>query len=102
MNIDRGAVMRRAHALRKAKGMSMSDAMKAAWAEAKAPPALPTVRPGIPDRAIALARAMTGARIEVAFRIRVDIGVRVTPRDVAPMAVVRSGEIGAVCERRSS
>ena len=98
MKYDRSSILRRAHVLRRQNGVTMSDAMKAAWAEAKAPNAVAPQR--LPLEAVALvvvamARKLREARIEIGFRVSTEIGVRVAPKGEMPMALVRRGEIGA-------
>ncbi len=98
MKYDRSSILRRAHVLRRQNGVTMSDAMKAAWAEAKAPNAVAPQR--LPLEAVALgvvamARKVRDARIEAGFRVKVDVGLRVTPKGEMPMAFVKRGEIGA-------
>ncbi len=101
MKYDRSTIMLHAHALRKEAGMSMSDAMKQAWQEARAPKAV-AVAPMLilspmaqaAMGAVALVRKLRGARIDVAMRVRVDAGLRVTPKGEAPIAFAKKGEIG--------
>ena len=113
MKYDRRDVMRRAHALRRSNDLTMSEAMKAAWAQVKQPQALPAIqrRPplemlaqdiiALPQRAKALVAKVKDARIEFAFRVKAEVGVRVTLRDDPSMAFVKAGEIGAIYERRN-
>ena len=78
----------------------MADAMKAAWAEAKQSNPLtiaPTlILPPMAQAAVgalALARKLKGARIEAALRVRIDLGLRVTPKGAAAIAFVRQGDV---------
>lgn len=101
---DRRKIMRRAHALRAGTVKDFSACLRMAWDEAKAKPiAIAPQRLPLEAAAlgvIALAKKIKNSRVEVAFRVKADIGVRVTPRGEAPMAFVKAGEIGAAYERR--
>ena len=47
-----------------------------------------------------LAKKIRGSRIEVAAKIHVDLGLRVTPKGEAPMAYVASKNVAVGYERR--
>ncbi len=92
--------MHRAHVLRRQDKLSMADALKAAWVEARSPKPVAIAPQRLPLEAVALgvvamARKVKDARIEIGFRVSADIGVRVTPKGEAPVVYAKRAEIGA-------
>lgn len=105
MKYNRRSIMRRAHALRAETGWAFAKCLRQAWAEAKAPKAIAIAPQKLPLEAavigaVALARRLKNSRIEVAGRICVDIGLRITPKGEAPLAWVTSKEIAGGYDRR--
>ena len=88
---DRGAIMRRAHALKRETGESFGACLSAAWREAKeptaarySPPALPPQR--LPLEAlvldtIGLMRRISRSKIEIGLKIHAAGGIRITDAD---------------------
>lgn len=101
MTYDKRAIMAQAHAIRRDEGISMGDALRAAWSEARGSKRQIAMLPHrLPLEALvmdtwALAKRLKTAKIEVAGRISVDLGVRVTNKDMAPMAYVVSKNVNA-------
>lgn len=93
---DKRAIMKRAHDLRREARGDFAFCLRQAWAEARhrdvmVQPTLilpPVIQ--VAASAIDLVRKIRRSRVEVAGRIQIDFGVRVTPRDEAPMAYVLS------------
>ena len=105
MKYDRKQIMRDAHRRRRETGVAFGDCLKAAWAFAKAPKAVAIAPQRLPLEAavmdtVALIRKLKKSRIEVAGRISVDIGVRITPNGEAPLAYVASKQIAGGYDRR--
>jgi hypothetical protein len=86
---DRGAIMRRAHALKKETGESFGACLSAAWREAKekptagrySPPALPPQRlplEAIVMDTIGLVRRISRSKIEIGLKIHAAAGIRIT------------------------
>lgn len=105
MKYDRKQIMRRAHSLRAETARPFGDCLRKAWAEAKAPKAIVQPKLILPPvaqaamGAVALAKKLKGARIEIAARVHVDLGVRVTPKGEAAMAWVASKELSGGIDR---
>lgn len=106
MKYNRKLIMRDAHRRRRETNKPFGECMKAAWAQAKAPkmaaakPELilpPAVQAA--KSALAIAKKLKSSRIEIAGRLHIDIGVRVTPKNEAPMACVISKEMAGGYDR---
>lgn len=104
MTYNRSKIMRRAHALRAETAKEFGECLRMAWAEAKSKPvAIAPQRLPLEAAvmgAVALAKKLKSSRIEVAGRISVDLGVRVTPKGEAPMAYVVSKQMAGGYDRR--
>lgn len=103
MKYNRQQIMRRAHCMRAETNKPFADCLRAAWAEAKcvAPPAL--ILPPVAQAAlgaVAIVRKLRSAHIEIAARVHVDLGLRVTPKGEMPMAWIASKELAGGYERR--
>lgn len=99
MKHDRSAIMRRAHQIKKQNRVTLSEGMKLAWSEAKTQKPLALAPQRLPLEAIALdawalAKKLKGARVDVGLRVRIDAGLRITPKNAAPLALIKQGEIG--------
>lgn len=100
MAYNKGNIMRRAHALRAETAKEFSECLRMAWAEEKRPKAV-AIQPELTlpplvsaaKGAYQLARKLKGSKIEIAARVHVDFGMRVTPKNEAPIAFVKSKEI---------
>ena len=105
---DRAAIMRRAHMIRRETNDEFALCLRRAWAEARTSNVLATpelIMPPLVQAAfgvVDLARRIRRSRIEIAARVHVDIGVRVTPRDEAPIAYVvsKQGAMGVEYDNR--
>lgn len=106
MKYNRSQIMRDAHRRRKETGAPFSECLKTAWAYAKTPKQLsvkpklilpPTVQAA--KSAIALAKKLKTARIELAGRVHVDLGIRITPKGETAMAYVVSKELSGGFDR---
>lgn len=100
-------IMLDAHRRRRETNKPFGECLKAAWAYAKTPKQI-AIKPELilppaiqaAKSAIALAKKLKSSRIEIAGRINVDLGVRVTPKDESPMAYVLSKQVAGGYERR--
>lgn len=104
MKYNRKQIMRRAHALRTETGRAFGECLRLSWAEAKAKPVAiaPQRLPleSVVLGAVDLVKKLKSSRIEVAGRVHVDLGIRVTPKGEAPLAWVTSKEIAGGYDRR--
>ena len=107
---DKRAIMRHAHAIRRETHQDFSQCLRLAWAQARTsrvPVTRELIMPPLVQAAFGvahIARRLTRSRIEIAARVHVDIGVRVTPRDEAPIAYVLSkqGAMGVEYDNRGN
>lgn len=104
MRYDKRNVMLVAHRLRRETGKPFGQCLKQAWAAEKSPKSIVIA----PQRlqletavigAYNLAKKIRSSRIEVAGRINVDLGVRITPKNEIPMAHVISKNLAIGFER---
>ena len=107
MKYDRRQIMLVAHRLHRETDMPFADCLKQAWSMAKAPKAVAIPPQRLPLEAAVigaynLAKKIRGSRIEVAAKIHVDLGVRVTPKGDAPMAYVASKNLAVGYENMMS
>ena len=98
MKYNRRNIMRRAHALRLETGRAFGECLRQSWAEAKSPKNVAIAPQRLPLEAAVigaynLAKRLKDSRIEVAGRISVDLGLRITPKGYSPMAYVVSKNI---------
>ena len=107
MKYNRKQIMQDAHRRHRETGQPFGECLKAAWAYAKSPrqvaikPELilpPAIQ--VAKSAIALVKKLKSSRVEIAGRVHVDLGVRVTPKGEAPMAYVLSKQVAGGYERR--
>ena len=107
MRYDRRSIMRDAHRRHRETDLPFGECLKAAWVYAKSPKQV-AIKPElilppaiqVAKSAIALAKKLKSSRIEVAGRLHVDLGIRVTPKDEAPVAYVMSKQVSGGYERR--
>ena len=105
MRYNKRNVMLVAHRLRRETGLPFGECLKQAWAAEKAPKSIAIAPQRLPLEAAVigaynLAKKIRGSRIEVAAKIHVDLGVRVTPKNEAPLAYVSSKNIAIGYEHR--
>ena len=105
MKYDKKQIMLVAHRLHRETDMPFGDCLKQAWSMAKAPKAVAIPPQRLPLEAVVisaynLARKIRGSRIEVAAKIHVDLGLRVTPKNENPLAYVSSKNLSIGYERR--
>lgn len=98
MKYNRKQIMRRAHALRAETGRAFGECLRQSWKEAKSPKNVAIAPQRLPLEAAVigafnLAKRIKDSRIEVAGRVSLDLGVRITPRGYMPMAYVVSKNI---------
>lgn len=107
---DRGAIMRRAHEIRKQTGIAFGPAMSRAWQEAKgespAPRYVPTPIPPqrLPLEALVLGaagivRKIARSKIEIGLRVNVTGGIRVTDSQGKSQAIGRDFSAGGIYTR---
>lgn len=104
MRYDKRRVMLVAHRLRRETGLSFGECLKQAWAAEKSPKSIAIAPQRLPLEAAVigaynLAKKIRSSRIEVAGRINVDLGIRITPRGEIPMAHVISKNLAVGFER---
>ena len=104
MRYNRKQIMRRAHALRKETGRDFGECLRQSWKEAKSPKNVAVAPQRLPLEAAVigaynLVKKIKGSRIEIAGRINVDLGLRVTPKGEMPVAHVVRKNIAIGFER---
>ena len=107
---DRGAIMRRAHQIKRETGMAFGPALSRAWTEAKQAPEPPRYIPApIPPQRLPLEAFVLGAagivrkiarsKIEIGLRINVTGGIRVTDSQGKSQAIGRDFSVGGIYTR---
>ena len=107
---DRGAIMRRAHKIKKESGIAFGPALSRAWQEAKQAPETPRYVPvPIPPQRLPLEALVLGAagivrkiarsKIEIGLRINVTAGIRVTDSQGQSQAMGRDFSAGGIYTR---
>ena len=110
--IDRSAVMKRAHQIRKQSGLPWSDCLRMSWAAERAPRSVIAVKPqSLPLEAVvlgstALVRRLMNKRIRAGVRVRLDVGLAIDDQsytrsfDATALVAHQRGEVeGAVVVR---
>ena len=107
---DRGAIMRRAHQIKRETGVAFGAAMSQAWAEYKQAPEPPRYVPTpIPPQRLPLEALVLGAagivrkivrsKIEIGLRVNITGGIRVTDSQGASQAIGRDFSVGGIYTR---
>lgn len=104
MRYDKRQIMRVAHRIHKETGFPFGECLKMSWADAKSPKAIAIPPQKLPLEAVVigaynLAKKIQGSRIEVAAKVKIDLGMRITPKNDTPLAYVISKNIAAGYER---
>lgn len=105
MKYDKRKIMCVAHRLRLDTGKPFGECLKQSWDMAKAPKSIAVAPQRLPLEAAVmgaynLAKKIKGSRIEVAGRINIDLGLRITPKGYSPMAYVMSKQLAGGFDNR--
>ena len=105
MRYNKRLIMRRAHALRLETGRAFGECLRQSWKEAKSPKNVAIAPQRLPLEAAVigaynLAKKLKDSRIEVAGRVSVDLGLRITPRGESSMAYVVSKKLAGGFDNR--